>query len=321
MNKKKVSVVIATYNQERFLPHTLESVVKQKVDFDFEVLVGDDCSSDKTAEIITEYAKKYPDIIIPIIREKNLGMAGNIKDLMMRAKGEYIAFIEGDDYWLDENKLQIQVDFLDANPDYIAVFSKCVIVDENENRLPEIEKWSGFKKEGGEYSIKDFQDYILPGQTATSVYRKIVYSEMEKKLKNAGIDISQMIDRAQVLCMLSVGKMYVMDEELSAYRRMMSADSGSWSSKNDFYNAENTLNYLSGLKTMENIATALGMPLCFDSRRNYEVNKLYDNKALFAKKDFKAIRQKLKLDYASKKDFWKEDLSRRLYKNFGKKNR
>ena len=106
MSKKKVSVVIATYNQERFLTHTLESVVNQKVDFDFEVLVGDDCSSDNTAAIVRKYAEQYPDIIVPFIREKNMGMAGNVMDLTFRAKGEYIAFIEGDDYWIDDEKLK-----------------------------------------------------------------------------------------------------------------------------------------------------------------------------------------------------------------------
>lgn len=312
MNDKKVSVVIATYNHERFLSQALESVVKQKVNFDFEVLVGDDCSTDNTANIVRKYAELYPNIIVPFIREKNLGMAGNVMDLVLRAKGEYIAFIEGDDYWIDEKKLQKQIDFLDSNLDYIAVFSKCIIVDENGTRLSEIEKWSGFMKEGGEYSIKEFQEYILPGQTATSVYRKIVYSEIEKKLKRAQVDVSQMIDRAQVLCMLSVGKMYVMNEELSAYRRIMKIESGSWSSKNDFYSVKNVLNYLSGLKDMEKIAFTLGMELCFDERRNYELEKLYDNKKELSKEDFKIIRQALKADYVSKKTFWKHDFRKKL---------
>ena len=150
MGNKKVSVVIATYNQEKYIRHTLESVVNQKTNFEFEALVGDDCSTDGTAAVVREFAEKYPDIIVPFIREKNLGMGGNTADLVFRTSGEYVAFIEGDDYWIDDYKLQKQVDFLDSHQDYVACFGLCQIVDENEVRQPDREQYSGFMKEGGD---------------------------------------------------------------------------------------------------------------------------------------------------------------------------
>ena len=293
MGNKKVSVVIATYNQEKYIRHTLESVVNQKTNFEFEALVGDDCSTDGTAAVVREFAEKYPDIIVPFIREKNLGMGGNTADLVFRTKGEYVAFIEGDDYWIDDHKLQKQVDFLDSHQDYVACFGLCQIVDENEVRQPDREQYSGFMKEGGEYTVKAFQDYLLPGQTATSLYRKVGYAKLQEKITKIDVDPRFLIDRSQVLLMLSVGKMYNMGEYFAAYRYVLNANSGSWSSKNDYYSKENVINYLEGMKIMEKIAEAVGLELDFDERRNYELNKLEDNANQFDKNDYDEILGKI----------------------------
>ncbi len=289
----KVSVVVATYNHEKYIRHTLESIVSQKTDFDYEVIVGDDCSSDGTAEIVREYASKYPELIIPVIREKNMGGTSNLLDLLARIRGEYVAFIEGDDYWIDENKLQKQADFLDSHSDYIACFGHCIIVDENENRNEELEKWSGFMKRGGDYTIKDFEEYILPGQTATSMYRKIAYAKLQQKVAEFKIDVSDFIDRDQVLLMLSVGKMYNLGTEVSAYRYVVKPGAGSWSSENDFYSFRTLMNYLDGLKKFEKLAQVLGMKLNFDERRKYEWRKLEDSKKDFSKENYRTIKAKL----------------------------
>ncbi len=301
MGNKKVSVVVATYNQEKYIGHTLESIVSQKVNFEYEVLVGDDCSTDGNAAIIKEYAEKYPDIIIPILREKNLGMGGNVADLTMRVTGEYVAFIEGDDYWIDENKLQKQVDFLDSHPDYVACFGLCQIVDQNEKRQENMEQWSGFMKEGGDYTLEMFQNYVLPGQTATSMYRRVAYGQLQQKIMNSGIDPRKLIDRSQVLCMMAVGKMYNLGEYVSAYRYVLDANSGSWSSQNDYYSKKNVLNYLQGMKDMESIAKALELNLNFDERRVLELNKLEDNYSTFSKEDFNDIFEKILEDSIDKK--------------------
>ena len=310
----KVSVVVPTYNQERYIRHTLESAVNQKTDFGYEILVGEDCSTDNTSAVVREYAQKYPDKIVAFIREKNYGMGGNVMDLMMRAKGDYIAFLEGDDYWLDENKLQKQVDFLNTHPDYVAVFGKCIMVDENENRLEEIEKYNGFFKRGGEYTIRDFQDYLLPGQTATSMYRKVAYGMLQQKLTDAGIDISKMIDRDQILCMLAVGKMHAFEDVFAAYRYVLDSKSGSWSSKNDFYSTDNVIKYLNGLKNMEKMASALDLPLNFDNRRKREFEILGDMKKDLSREDAIRIRKAIMSDYNSKLGLFRFLIERQLGK-------
>lgn len=115
-----VSISCITYNHAPYIRDCLEGFLMQKTDFPFEILIHDDASTDGTADIIREYQKKYPDIIKPILREKNLYSQG-VRMMNQfnyeRAKGKYIAFCEGDDYWNDSNKLQIQYDFMESHED------------------------------------------------------------------------------------------------------------------------------------------------------------------------------------------------------------
>ena len=119
----KVSVLCATYNHEEYLRQTLDSFLNQKTDFPFEVLVNDDASTDSTGDIIREYAAKYPEVIRPFYQKENLySRRINLYDVVFfpACRGEYIAVCEGDDYWNDPEKLQLQVDWLDAHPEYSA---------------------------------------------------------------------------------------------------------------------------------------------------------------------------------------------------------
>lgn len=123
----KVSIVVIAYNQADTINKTLEGIVNQKTNFDFEVIVNDDCSTDGTREIIERYAKRYPKLIKPVLRKENIFSKGaSFLEIMSfdLINGEYFAFCEGDDYWIDANKLQTQVDFLDNNPDFSGCFHK-----------------------------------------------------------------------------------------------------------------------------------------------------------------------------------------------------
>lgn len=130
----KLSIVCITYNQSKYISQCIDSFIMQKCDFDIEVLIHDDCSTDGTKEIIKEYAKKYPNIIKPFFEEENQYTKGNIikviKNLYSRCIGKYIAICEGDDYWCDEYKLQKQVDFMEAHPDYALCYHPCKILYE-----------------------------------------------------------------------------------------------------------------------------------------------------------------------------------------------
>ena len=109
----KVSVLCATFNHEEYLRQTLDGFLSQKTDFPYEVLVNDDASTDGTAAILREYAEKYPEVIRPFYQEENLySRRINLYDVVFfpAVRGEYIAVCEGDDYWNDPEKLQLQVD-------------------------------------------------------------------------------------------------------------------------------------------------------------------------------------------------------------------
>ena len=118
-----VSILCTAYNHEEYIRQTLESFVMQKTNFPFEVLVNDDCSTDGTAAIIREMEAKYPHIIRAFYQEKNLFSQGvdiKVEVFLPNARGKYMAYCEGDDYWPDLEKLQLQFDFMEAHPEYSA---------------------------------------------------------------------------------------------------------------------------------------------------------------------------------------------------------
>jgi len=138
MIKPKVTIASISYNQEKFIAQALEGFVEQKTNFPFEVVISDDCSTDNTAKIIKEYAHKYPDIIKPIFREKNLGAVNNYIETLSGVKSEYVVYCEGDDYFTDALKLQKQVDFLDSRPDFSICFHPVTVKYEDDSNPDEI---------------------------------------------------------------------------------------------------------------------------------------------------------------------------------------
>lgn len=128
----KVSVSIITYNHENYIRDAIDSVLAQKTDFSFEIIIGDDFSDDATVDILKSYQQKYSDIIHLILHPKRYeGVPGRLNNItnLYACRGEYVALLDGDDYWLDENKLQTQVDFLEANPEFNVIASDALKID------------------------------------------------------------------------------------------------------------------------------------------------------------------------------------------------
>lgn len=129
----KVSIVCITYNHEKFIAEALDSILMQKTNFPFEIIIGEDCSSDTTADIVRKYANTYPDIIKPIFQENNTGPYNNTIAAFQQVHGKYIVINEGDDYFTDPLKLQKQVEFLDANPKYSICFHPVKVIWEDKS--------------------------------------------------------------------------------------------------------------------------------------------------------------------------------------------
>lgn len=125
MKDPLVSIVCITYNHEPYLRKALDGFLMQKTSFAYEIVLAEDCSTDGTRRICEEYAGKYPDIIHYIYRDHNVGYNENEYEAMSAAKGKYIAYCEGDDYWTISNKLQKQVDFLESHVDYSVCWHRC----------------------------------------------------------------------------------------------------------------------------------------------------------------------------------------------------
>jgi len=118
-----VSVIVLTYQHEDYIARCIEGIIMQETDFPFELLIGTDCSTDRTDEIVRQYHAKYPEIIRPVFRENNLGSRANAEDIHARMRGKYMSTCDGDDEWTDRLKLQKQVAVLEKNPDTVLVFT------------------------------------------------------------------------------------------------------------------------------------------------------------------------------------------------------
>ena len=126
-----VSICCITYNQEKYIAEALEGFLMQKTDFNYEIIIGDDCSTDATSIIIKEYCERYPGKIQLLTKDVNEGALKNILRTLNTAKGKYIAMCDGDDFWTDPQKIQMQVDFMENHPDSSICCHYSRVIDEN----------------------------------------------------------------------------------------------------------------------------------------------------------------------------------------------
>lgn len=210
-----VSIDCITYNHESFICDALEGFLMQKTNFRFEILVHDDASTDQTANVIRKYEKKYPDIIKPIYQKENQyskGVEIQTQIQFPRARGEYIAICEGDDYWTDPLKLQKQVDFLEDNPEYGLVYSD---VDTLNDKSKIIEK-SVFKNKLG-LKINTFENILINTwwlAPCTWMIRFDVYQKFKCLQNNSHIAG----DFPLLLIMSKNSKIYFLQESTAVYR-------------------------------------------------------------------------------------------------------
>lgn len=173
-NDPKVSVCVGTYNQVKYIGQCLQSILDQKTDFEFEIIVGDDASTDGTTDIVREFADRYPEKIIAVLHEKNVGPAKNYFSVHNIARGQYIAHLDGDDYCLPK-KLQVQSNLLDSDPKCNMVFHRMLVqkpngeisntrqTDINANGIDQVH-----------FDRKSIIQYIAIAAHSSKMYRKTV---------------------------------------------------------------------------------------------------------------------------------------------------
>lgn len=174
-----VSICCLTYNMGKYIRQTLESFLMQSTTFFFEIVIHDDASTDNTREIIKEYAFKHPSIIKTIFQKENMhsksGFYFQYTDVFPNATGKYIAYCDGDDYWIDPLKLQKQVDFLESNRDYGLVHTRAVIYSEVKKIFKDI----------GGFQFDDFEELITECTAvhSTACYRNKLLKKYIKEVK------------------------------------------------------------------------------------------------------------------------------------------
>lgn len=205
-----VSIRCCTYNHEPYIRQCLEGFVMQKTNFRFEAIVHDDASTDGTANIIREYAEKYPDIIKPIFETENQYSKrdGSLRRIMnAHMFGKYVAMCEGDDYWIDPLKLQKQVDYLEQNLDFSMCFHNAIVFNQSRIKKRRIETFNFFKNDCVVNIGAILQDWFIP--TASIVYRKSLLKEYPRFFSG---------DYTLSLVLAFAGKIYYMDAYMSVYR-------------------------------------------------------------------------------------------------------
>lgn len=276
--KPLLSVALITYNQEEFITKCIEGMVNQQTDFPFEIVIGEDCSTDKTRDICLKFKEMHPDLIRLILPEKNLGMMGNWINTINNCEGKYIAICEGDDYWIDNLKLQKQVDFLEQHPDYslCSTASQLLAYSEKEYQSIDIKKDT--------LTTEDVLEEDWGIMTATIVFRKdaLEMPDWFKKVKNGDYSL-------QLLVSLN-GKLKCLPDYTSVYRKHVGGVSSSLTAFNQAtwiiyllweFNKQTNKKYLSEIKT--------------------KIKRVYKNQLQFAK------------EYNLRRAYWKLVLFRSLF--------
>lgn len=216
-----VSICCLAYNHENYIKDALDSFLMQNTEFRYEILIHDDASTDRTADIIREYEKKYPDIVKPIYQTENQYSKGKkitIDIQFPRVQGKYIAMCEGDDYWTDVNKLQRQVEYMENHPECSLCVHSSEIVDVNKNIL---EKHIPYSKEctlNTEEVIQQNGDLF---STNTMLFRAQYVENLPSFYMNAHVG-----DYPLTIYLSLCGQIYYTPKMMSAYRKGVP---GSWS--------------------------------------------------------------------------------------------
>lgn len=221
-NNLMVSVCCITYNQALYIREAIEGFLKQKTDFDYEIIIHDDASTDGTVDILSEYEKKYPEKIKVIYEEKNQYKNGIDPFLYTfnKARGKYIAICEGDDYWNDENKLQKQVDYMERNPTCTLCFhnAKILYMESMKTEVYLKNSDSSYKKYINKDGNYDASNIHLLGNGGIPTASFMFRTKYAKKIPDF-FGTSVVGDMPLKLIMTGYGYAHYIDEVLSVYRR------------------------------------------------------------------------------------------------------
>lgn len=211
-----ISVYILTYYHERYIAQALESVLAQKTKYSYEIVISDDCSKDRTLEIVREYQRKYPDVIRVLANETNIGIPQNIYQARCSCRGRYIVNLSGDDYWIDPNKLELQARFLDMHPEYLAVCTSAEQRFDDETTATAV--LPPRKECNREYTVSDYEHNKMLCMYGFMM-RNLFLTDEGRAYFGVARSISNRIDDVvDGLLILQKGKVFALPDITYAYR-------------------------------------------------------------------------------------------------------
>jgi glycosyltransferase involved in cell wall biosynthesis len=206
----KVTVAIVTYNHAKFIAQAIESALKQEVNFDYEIIIGDDSSKDRTVEVVESFERRHPSKIVLLRSQLNLGMSRNFLRILKASRGKYIALLDGDDFWISAQKLSKQAEFLDGHPDYSMVFHNVRVLKGEEGQE---ESWNHCPPDQRATTTVD--DLLLGNYIASPsvMFRKDLLSDLPAWTHTLGL-----LDWPLYILTARYGPIGYLKEVMSAYR-------------------------------------------------------------------------------------------------------
>lgn len=307
MEKKEttVSICCLTYNHEKYVRKTLDGFLSQKTNFDFEVLINDDVSTDNTVNIVMEYEAKYPDIIKPIYQKENQYSKGkkmNCEFLFVKAKGKYIAMCEGDDYWTDNYKLQKQYDIMEQYAECSVSTHIVSWIHENGSDLNRVFPPKTIRAgivTPEEYMRSEAGNVEWTFQTSSYFFRTKDIIDLCKEKPDFLVK-SIVEDLPILLYLITRGSIYYIPEKMSCYRLGSSSSVTNTTLKQK---KKVSIYYKNQIDCMKNYNEYTQM------RFEYDIDKYikhYEYTILFLKKDFKGMMQEQYVDNWNKLSIYRK---------------
>lgn len=304
----KVSVSLLAYNHEAYIEQSVRSALAQRTNFDFEIVVGEDCSTDRTLEILRALQREHPDKIRLLTTDHNLGMIQNSIRSFQACQGEYIALLDGDDYWTAEDKLQKQVDFLDQRPDFAISFHSVLRIYEDGSRPPKVMRPD---KVGTVFTLEDLMSTnFIP--TCSVVLRNGSIDEFPEWTYSLN-----MLDWLMFVIAARHGKIGFIDEVMAVYRVH---GAGIWSSMELLERQTASIDLFERLDPYLEYRYTEAIRANLNESWSRLMNELYDQ--AIALGSIEAARGYLDAAWASLKQhdsippYWKKELYDRVYSHY-----
>ena len=230
MSNTKVSVLVTTYNHQEYIAEALNSVLMQEHDYTYEIIIADDCSTDTTIQIVHEFQNQYPEVIRVLNTSMNMGITRNYKRGFKECAGEYVAVLEGDDYWISRHRIRTMVEFLDGNKGCVLAFNRYIVSNMSQKY---IQPWP-INEPFQLITVSDLIKNNFIGNFSTCVYR----NDLIKSLDDSLYDM-KVYDWMFNIAVSHHGLIGYIPEVMSVYRQH---GAGAWTQKSEVDKIRDTLN-------------------------------------------------------------------------------